>query len=148
MNFFLLLMSMMSLKVVLSDNAKNLFCFHTQYFLNFFNHNERFLLEIEKNEDYITIENLTNYGKALQTHDRICNTEAHSEIYSFITKHSNKTDIDYYKDVEYVDDNITEFSLENLNFDQNENYINTNDFTVNQSTHNPHYMIDYLPYDV
>ncbi|XP_050535349.1 uncharacterized protein LOC126902288 [Daktulosphaira vitifoliae] len=80
--------------------------------------------------------------------NRICNTEAHSEIYSFITKNTNKTDIDYYKDVEYVDDSITEFNLENLKLDQNENYINTNDFTVNQSTYNPHYMIDYLPYDV
>ncbi|XP_050535382.1 uncharacterized protein LOC126902307 [Daktulosphaira vitifoliae] len=80
--------------------------------------------------------------------DRICNTEAHSEIYSFITKDSNKPDLDYYKDVEYVDDNITEFSLENLKLDQNEINIDTNDFTVNQSTYNPHYMIDYLPYDV
>ncbi|XP_050532851.1 uncharacterized protein LOC126900883 isoform X1 [Daktulosphaira vitifoliae] len=70
MNFFLLFVLIMSIKVRLSY-AYFLQCSHSRYFLNFFNHNERFLLEFEKNKDYITIKNLMNYGKALQTHSEV-----------------------------------------------------------------------------
>ncbi|XP_050537055.1 uncharacterized protein LOC126903105 [Daktulosphaira vitifoliae] len=70
MKIFLLFVLIMFIKVRLSY-AYFLQCSHSRYFLNFFNHNERFLLEFEKNKDYITIQNLINYSKALQTHSKV-----------------------------------------------------------------------------
>ncbi|XP_050535494.1 uncharacterized protein LOC126902361 [Daktulosphaira vitifoliae] len=70
MKFFLLFVLIMSIKVRLSY-ANFLQCSHNRYFLNFFNHNERFLLQFEKDKDNITIQNLMNYGKALQTHSKV-----------------------------------------------------------------------------
>ncbi|XP_050535560.1 uncharacterized protein PF13_0277-like [Daktulosphaira vitifoliae] len=71
MKTILIFILMMSLKISLSVYVSYLQCTHSRYFLNFFSHNERFLLEFEKNKDYITIENLMNYGKALQTHGKV-----------------------------------------------------------------------------
>ncbi|XP_050535338.1 uncharacterized protein LOC126902281 [Daktulosphaira vitifoliae] len=71
MKYFLLFMLLISIKLSLCHYSKYLLCFHTSYFLHFFKYNERFLLEIENNKDYITIENLMNYGKALQTHSKV-----------------------------------------------------------------------------
>ncbi|XP_050533185.1 uncharacterized protein LOC126901060 [Daktulosphaira vitifoliae] len=67
----LILILMMSLKISLSLHVNYFQCSYTRYFLNFFNHNERYLLECEKNKDNITIENLLIYGKALQTHSKV-----------------------------------------------------------------------------
>ncbi|XP_050535427.1 uncharacterized protein LOC126902328 [Daktulosphaira vitifoliae] len=71
MKISLLLILIMTIKVSFSGYMKDLMCSHTRYFLNFFNHNERFLLELEKKKDNITIENVMNYGKALQTHSKV-----------------------------------------------------------------------------
>ncbi|XP_050535472.1 uncharacterized protein LOC126902352 isoform X1 [Daktulosphaira vitifoliae] len=71
MKYFLLFMLMITFKVSLCRYAQYLKCSHSRYFLNFFNHNERFLLQFEKNKEYLTIENLMNYGKALQTHGKV-----------------------------------------------------------------------------
>ncbi|XP_050545736.1 uncharacterized protein LOC126907995 isoform X2 [Daktulosphaira vitifoliae] len=71
MKISVLLILLMCIKISLSSYAHYLSCSNTRYFLNFFNHNERFLLEFEKNENYLTIENLMNYGKALQTHSKV-----------------------------------------------------------------------------
>ncbi|XP_050536948.1 uncharacterized protein LOC126903054 [Daktulosphaira vitifoliae] len=71
MKNFLLFILIITLKLSLSDYTKEVQCSYSRYFLNFFNHNERFLLEFEKNNDYITIENLKNYGNALQTHSNV-----------------------------------------------------------------------------
>ncbi|XP_050535505.1 uncharacterized protein PF3D7_1120600-like isoform X1 [Daktulosphaira vitifoliae] len=71
MKYFLLFMLMITIKVSLCHITHYLNCTRSRYFLNFFNHNERFLLQFEKNKDYLTIENLMNYGKALQTHGKV-----------------------------------------------------------------------------
>ncbi|XP_050532796.1 uncharacterized protein LOC126900860 isoform X2 [Daktulosphaira vitifoliae] len=71
MKYFLLFMLMVTLKVSLCHYAQYKKCSHSRYFLNFFNHNEKFLLKFEKNKEYLTIENLMNYGKALQTHNKV-----------------------------------------------------------------------------
>ncbi|XP_050535324.1 uncharacterized protein LOC126902258 isoform X2 [Daktulosphaira vitifoliae] len=71
MKLLLYLTFMMYLYVFSCGYTNYLQCSHTRYFLNFFNHNERFLLEFENNKDYITIENVMNYGKALQTHSKV-----------------------------------------------------------------------------
>ncbi|XP_050535482.1 uncharacterized protein LOC126902352 isoform X2 [Daktulosphaira vitifoliae] len=71
MKYFLLFMLMITFKVSLCHLAHYLKCSHSRYFLNFFNHNERFLLQFEKNNEQLTIENLMNYGKALQTHGKV-----------------------------------------------------------------------------
>ncbi|XP_050530615.1 uncharacterized protein LOC126899608 isoform X1 [Daktulosphaira vitifoliae] len=71
MKNILLFIMMISIQLSLSKFKKHVLCSYTCYFLNFFNHNERFLLELEKNNDYITIENLMNYGNALQTHSNV-----------------------------------------------------------------------------
>ncbi|XP_050536953.1 uncharacterized protein LOC126903057 isoform X1 [Daktulosphaira vitifoliae] len=71
MKIFLLFILMISLKLSLSRYEKPAQCSYSRYFLNFFNHNERFLLEIEKNNNNLTIEILMNYGKALQTHSEV-----------------------------------------------------------------------------
>ncbi|XP_050536952.1 uncharacterized protein LOC126903056 [Daktulosphaira vitifoliae] len=71
MKNFLLFIMMISIKLSLSEYGKQAQCSYSRYFLNFFNHNEKFLLEFEKNNDYLTIENLKNYGNALQTHSNV-----------------------------------------------------------------------------
>ncbi|XP_050529819.1 uncharacterized protein PF3D7_1223600-like isoform X2 [Daktulosphaira vitifoliae] len=71
MKNFLLFIFILYLITSLSYQQINLQCSYVCYFLNFFNHNERFLLEFEKKKDYITIENIMTYGKALQTHGKV-----------------------------------------------------------------------------
>ncbi|XP_050535397.1 uncharacterized protein LOC126902315 isoform X1 [Daktulosphaira vitifoliae] len=71
MKYFLLFMLMINFKISLCHITHYLKCSHSRYFLNFFNHNERFLLQFEKNKEQLTIENLMNYGKALQTHGKV-----------------------------------------------------------------------------
>ncbi|XP_050535452.1 uncharacterized protein LOC126902329 isoform X2 [Daktulosphaira vitifoliae] len=71
MKYLSIFMLIMTIKISLCHFGQYLNCSHSRYFLNFFNHNERFLLQFEKNEEHLTIENLMNYGKALQTHSKV-----------------------------------------------------------------------------
>ncbi|XP_050525014.1 MATH and LRR domain-containing protein PFE0570w-like [Daktulosphaira vitifoliae] len=80
--------------------------------------------------------------------NRICNTQAHSEIYNASVNNSHKFKIEYYKDVDAVEDDITKFNLENLKDNPDKSNIDTNDSLQNQSTYKPLYMIDYWPYNV
>ncbi|XP_050535528.1 uncharacterized protein LOC126902367 isoform X3 [Daktulosphaira vitifoliae] len=75
--------------------------------------------------------------------DRICNTRSHSEIYNISTNDKNNIEIGYYKDVQNVKDNVTQFNLKDL---KDENYIDTADSNEHQSIYKPLYMIDYWPY--
>ncbi|XP_050535513.1 uncharacterized protein LOC126902367 isoform X2 [Daktulosphaira vitifoliae] len=79
--------------------------------------------------------------------DRICNTESHSEIWNISTNDKNNIEIGYYKDVQNVEDNVTQFNLKNLN-DKNDEYdIKSKKSFDYISTYNPHYMLDYWPYN-
>ncbi|XP_050535546.1 uncharacterized protein LOC126902384 [Daktulosphaira vitifoliae] len=71
MKYFLLFMLMITFKISLCHLIHDLKCSQSRYFLNFFSHNERFLLQLEKNKENLTIKNLMNYGNALQTHSKV-----------------------------------------------------------------------------
>ncbi|XP_050539927.1 uncharacterized protein LOC126904750 isoform X2 [Daktulosphaira vitifoliae] len=128
---------------------------------------EIYLSDLKKSKDHLEIIarrfkvrsfKVSNYNPFIDSKvlDRICNTQSHFEIYSFITNDSNKKDIEYYKDKEDVDEDysyywkkITTFNLEDVKDDydeNNENDIDTNDSIEIQSTYKPLYMIDYCPY--
>ncbi|XP_050536951.1 uncharacterized protein LOC126903055 isoform X2 [Daktulosphaira vitifoliae] len=75
--------------------------------------------------------------------DRICKSEARSEIYNASMNDSNNINIGYYEDMK-----IVEHNLKDLKDEHNENDEDTKNLFQYELIYEPLYMIDYLLYNV
>ncbi|XP_050521343.1 uncharacterized protein LOC126894396 isoform X15 [Daktulosphaira vitifoliae] len=73
MDLFILIILLKSISFCIGLSKLELHCNFSKYMLNFFKHNEKYLLHLEKRNNIqpVDFEDLNTYGKALKTHGEI-----------------------------------------------------------------------------